>query len=184
MAMMMHAHPTDRRQFLKVAGSALVVSIGLPSMLPGANAATLARRWPAVVPADRVNSFLAIGPDGMVTVYCGHVDLGTGVRTALAQIVAEELDVSIGQRQCCPRRYRQDPRPGPDHRQRYDPGHGDPGAEGRRARLGRFLVARAAQHLKRRRRRAHRRRWHRQRAAQPGPWRQPTRAWSKGAASI
>jgi nicotinate dehydrogenase subunit B len=30
---------------------------------------------------------------GMVTVYSGKVDLGTGVETALAQIVAEELDV-------------------------------------------------------------------------------------------
>ena len=29
----------------------------------------------------------------MVTVYSGKVDLGTGVRTALAQIVADELDV-------------------------------------------------------------------------------------------
>jgi nicotinate dehydrogenase subunit B len=95
MAVMTRAHPTDRRQFLKV-GGALVVSIGLPSMLPGASAAPLARWWPAVLPADTVDSFLAIGADGMVTVYCGHVDLGTGVRTALAQIVAEELDVSIG----------------------------------------------------------------------------------------
>jgi nicotinate dehydrogenase subunit B len=81
MAVMTRAHPTDRRQFLKV-GGALVVSIGLPSMLPGASAAPLARWWPAVLPADTVDSFLAISADGMVTVYCGHVDLGTGVRTA------------------------------------------------------------------------------------------------------
>ena len=36
---------------------------------------------------------IAIGPDGTVTVFSGKVELGTGVRTALAQIVAEELDV-------------------------------------------------------------------------------------------
>ncbi len=36
--------------------------------------------------------FLALTPDG-VTAFCGHVDLGTGIRTALAQIVAEELDI-------------------------------------------------------------------------------------------
>jgi nicotinate dehydrogenase subunit B len=95
--MMMHAHPTDRRQFLKAA-AALTVSIGVPSsVLTAAEAMPLARRWPAVLPADTVDSFLAIGADGKVTVYCGHVDLGTGARTALAQIVAEELDVSIGQ---------------------------------------------------------------------------------------
>ena len=34
-------------------------------------------------------------PDGAVTAYNGHVDLGTGIRTALGQIVAEELDVSF-----------------------------------------------------------------------------------------
>jgi nicotinate dehydrogenase subunit B len=37
--------------------------------------------------------FLALGADGAVTAFNGHVDLGTGIRTALAQIVAEELDV-------------------------------------------------------------------------------------------
>ena len=37
--------------------------------------------------------FLALGADGSVTAFNGHVDLGTGIRTALAQIVAEELDV-------------------------------------------------------------------------------------------
>ncbi|MGO4642593.1 molybdopterin cofactor-binding domain-containing protein [Mesorhizobium sp. 2RAF45] len=37
--------------------------------------------------------FLALDADGRVTAFNGHVDLGTGIRTALAQIVAEELDV-------------------------------------------------------------------------------------------
>src|SRR5688572_5778695 len=32
----------------------------------------------------------------MITAFSGKVELGTGVRTALAQIVAEELDVSLG----------------------------------------------------------------------------------------
>jgi nicotinate dehydrogenase subunit B len=40
-------------------------------------------------------AFLAIGSASAVTVYSGKVDLGTGVRTALAQIVAEELDVPL-----------------------------------------------------------------------------------------
>ena len=34
--------------------------------------------------------------DGQVTVFCGKVELGTGVQTALAQIVADELDVAFG----------------------------------------------------------------------------------------
>src|SRR6202140_5181498 len=42
-----------------------------------------------------LDSCLAISKDGTVTVFTGKVELGTGVVTALAQIVAEELDVSF-----------------------------------------------------------------------------------------
>lgn len=45
--------------------------------------------------AAQVDSWLAIAGDGSVTVFSGKVELGTGVRTALAQIVAEELDVPL-----------------------------------------------------------------------------------------
>lgn len=38
--------------------------------------------------------FIALWDDGSVTALHGHVDLGTGLRTALTQIVAEELSVS------------------------------------------------------------------------------------------
>ena len=44
---------------------------------------------------EAVDSFIAIASDGTVTGYCGHVDLGTGIATALSQIVAEELDVPL-----------------------------------------------------------------------------------------
>src|SRR6266581_4194622 len=40
-------------------------------------------------------TFVKIAGDGSVTAFNGHVDLGTGIRTALGQIVAEELDVSF-----------------------------------------------------------------------------------------
>jgi nicotinate dehydrogenase subunit B len=40
-------------------------------------------------------TFVKIAADGQVTAFNGHVDLGTGIRTALGQIVAEELDVSF-----------------------------------------------------------------------------------------
>jgi nicotinate dehydrogenase subunit B len=42
-----------------------------------------------------VETFVKITADGSVTAFNGHVDLGTGMRTALGQIVAEELDVSF-----------------------------------------------------------------------------------------
>src|ERR1700728_5369374 len=40
-------------------------------------------------------AFIRITADGAVTAYNGHVDLGTGIRTALGPIVAEDLDVSF-----------------------------------------------------------------------------------------
>jgi nicotinate dehydrogenase subunit B len=45
--------------------------------------------------SNRPEIFLAMHPDGTVSAFNGHVDLGTGIRTALAQIVAEELDVEF-----------------------------------------------------------------------------------------
>jgi nicotinate dehydrogenase subunit B len=51
---------------------------------------------PAVSGENRAfETFIKITSDGSVTAYNGHVDLGTGIRTALGQIVAEELDVSF-----------------------------------------------------------------------------------------
>ncbi len=51
---------------------------------------------PAVSGAEAAfETFIKITADGSVTAFNGHVDLGTGIRTALGQIVAEELDVSF-----------------------------------------------------------------------------------------
>jgi len=53
---------------------------------------------PAAVPGnpdEGVEILIAVWDDGSVTALNGHVDLGTGLRTALAQIVAEELDVPL-----------------------------------------------------------------------------------------
>lgn len=44
-------------------------------------------------PAEGVEFLLAVWDDGSVTAMHGHVDLGTGLRTAFTQIVADELDV-------------------------------------------------------------------------------------------
>ncbi|MDE2297246.1 MAG: molybdopterin-dependent oxidoreductase, partial [Burkholderiales bacterium] len=54
---------------------------------------------PATVPANPAEGaeiLIAVWDDGSVTALHGHVDLGTGLRTALAQIVAEELEVELG----------------------------------------------------------------------------------------
>jgi nicotinate dehydrogenase subunit B len=78
-----------RREILK-SGGALVVSFSLAGTLDQALA-----QGAKPVALTEVDSFLAIDPKGMVTVYSGKVDLGTGVATALPQIVAEELDVPL-----------------------------------------------------------------------------------------
>ena len=36
-----------------------------------------------------------MNPDGSVEVMCGTQDIGTGIKTALSQIVAEELGVPL-----------------------------------------------------------------------------------------
>ncbi|WP_341988898.1 molybdopterin cofactor-binding domain-containing protein [Azorhizobium sp. AG788] len=46
-------------------------------------------------PEGALDLFLLVDDAGTVTAFNGHVDLGTGIRTALAQIVAEELDVPL-----------------------------------------------------------------------------------------
>jgi nicotinate dehydrogenase subunit B len=50
---------------------------------------------PAAGASHPFEIFIRITADGSVTAFNGHVDLGTGIRTALGQIVAEELDVSF-----------------------------------------------------------------------------------------
>jgi CO/xanthine dehydrogenase Mo-binding subunit len=80
----------SRRGLFRQAG-ALVVSFSLLPALE-ARGQSVAQRSVAV---DEVDSFLSIDRNGAVTVYSGKVDLGTGVRTALTQIVADELDVAL-----------------------------------------------------------------------------------------
>ena len=43
----------------------------------------------------RLDSWLKIGADGQVTIFTGKAEIGQGIKTALAQIAADELDVSI-----------------------------------------------------------------------------------------
>lgn len=72
-----------RRDVLK-AGGALTVAMWLPS---GAGANDAAKR-----DAFAPNAFVRIDADGTVTVIAKHLEMGQGVYTGLATIVAEELD--------------------------------------------------------------------------------------------
>jgi nicotinate dehydrogenase subunit B len=83
-----------RRDFLK-RGGVLTIGFSLAGHIDAAPAEEPPQKAKPV-DLDQVDAFLAITADGKVTVYSGKVDLGTGVRTAMAQIAAEELDVDIG----------------------------------------------------------------------------------------
>jgi nicotinate dehydrogenase subunit B len=63
----------------------------MAEILPG----SLSVVRPAASGEGVFETFFQISADGTVTAFNGHVDLGTGIRTALGQIVAEELDVSF-----------------------------------------------------------------------------------------
>jgi nicotinate dehydrogenase subunit B len=84
----------SRRVLLK-SGGALVVSIGAPMPLQLARAAEEARLVGAQPPLtpDQLSSYIAVNADGTISVFSGKTDLGQGLEVALAQMVAEELEV-------------------------------------------------------------------------------------------
>ncbi|MGE5242907.1 MAG: molybdopterin cofactor-binding domain-containing protein [Betaproteobacteria bacterium] len=87
------ARTMDRREFLKLTGTGLLVVFAIdpfaaaqePERLPGGRQG---------YPTD-LNAYLHIGPDGKVTSFVGKVELGQGAMTSLPQLVAEELDVPL-----------------------------------------------------------------------------------------
>lgn len=81
----------ERRQFLQAGGALVVAFAVMPALAQPATQGAFPLRG---VADDAVDSFLAIARDGQVTLYSGRVDLGTGLRAAYRQIVAEELDVA------------------------------------------------------------------------------------------
>jgi len=80
------------RDDLRAASGVLLVSRPPPPAMPPApgQPATVAAN-----PAEGAEILIAVFDDGSVIALHGHVDLGTGIRTALAQIVAEELGVEL-----------------------------------------------------------------------------------------
>ena len=50
---------------------------------------------PRILDPKEVDGFLAVNGDGTVTVFCGKVDLGQGLRIAIRQMAAEELGIGV-----------------------------------------------------------------------------------------
>jgi nicotinate dehydrogenase subunit B len=74
-----------RREFAELAGAGLFV------FLPPEAAKAQQRQG---YPSD-FNAYLRIAPDGRVECFVGKVELGQGSKTALAQLLAEELEVDL-----------------------------------------------------------------------------------------
>jgi len=79
----------DRRDFLRRVGSGIIVFFSVDaSELMGQEAR--GRGYPS-----DVNAYLRIAEDGRVTIYSGKIEMGQGVVTSLAQMAADELEVSL-----------------------------------------------------------------------------------------
>ncbi|HEY0294433.1 MAG TPA: molybdopterin cofactor-binding domain-containing protein [Bordetella sp.] len=92
----MSARPQDLYNALYAAQGALLVVRELP-----ATAKAAPGQFGGAFGAAPANPeiFIAVLADGRIVACNGHVDLGTGIRTALAQVAAEELDVAWGRLQ-------------------------------------------------------------------------------------
>ena len=90
----------DRRKFL-VGSGAMVVAVGTPRLLEPAGGPRGRQGVPdrarRIVDPNQIDSWLAIKGDGTVVVKTGKEELGQGMATAVAQVVADELDVAARQ---------------------------------------------------------------------------------------
>jgi len=82
----------SRRTILK--GGAITVGFAVTG-LPGRAIAQGQAGATRSLDPKAVDSFLAVNGDGTVTLYCGKVDLGQGLRISMRQIAAEELGIGV-----------------------------------------------------------------------------------------
>ena len=83
----------SRRKFLKIFGGGIVVTVSANDLL-ALQEAPVRRRFGRALPDD-FNAFLRVGEDGRVSCFTGKIEMGQGVVTSLAQMLADELEVSL-----------------------------------------------------------------------------------------
>src|SRR2546422_669507 len=83
----------DRRSFIK-AGAALAGSLIIDFAIPLGECPALAQTAPAPFAS---NAFIRIDRQGVVTLVMPMVEMGQGVYTAMAMLLAEELEVGLDQ---------------------------------------------------------------------------------------
>jgi CO/xanthine dehydrogenase Mo-binding subunit len=82
----------NRREFLQRTGALIVCITAVTHEAALAQAAAAGPMAPA---PSQLDSWIAILPDGSVEAFFGKMDMGQGLEVAIAQIVAEELDVPV-----------------------------------------------------------------------------------------
>lgn len=80
-----------RRSFLKIVGGGIIVFFQPWGALENIGAQTQRRTL-----TQDYNAFLQIAEDGTVSCFTGKIEMGQGVITSLAQMMADELNVPIG----------------------------------------------------------------------------------------
>lgn len=90
---MSNAATTSRRKFILASGAVVGGSLVLGFTVPARGAQLPNAAAPAGAGPDfRPNAFLRIAPDNTIIVSVGVSEMGQGVRTAIPQLIAEELD--------------------------------------------------------------------------------------------
>ncbi|MGI6855849.1 molybdopterin cofactor-binding domain-containing protein [Mesorhizobium sp. 1B3] len=99
---MSSAFEPSRRSLLKGTG-ALVVSFSLPrkgsaqeTQQPAPLSDTPTKRPGSLEDTPFLDAWIRIDAEGKITVFTGKAELGQGIRTAILQVAAEELDVEPG----------------------------------------------------------------------------------------
>ena len=87
------AFPVDRREFVKLTATGLLVFFAIDRDVAGQETARLPTGRQGY-PTD-VNAYLHIGSDGRVTCFVGKIEMGQGAMTSLPQLLAEDLDVAL-----------------------------------------------------------------------------------------
>lgn len=82
----------SRRRFLELFGSGIVIAVAACDS--GAQETPAPGRFGRRLPDD-FNAFVRIGEDGRVTCFTGKIEMGQGVNTSLAQMLADELEVPL-----------------------------------------------------------------------------------------
>lgn len=82
----------SRRRFLELFGGGIFIAVAGCDLAAQETAAP--SRFGRGLPDD-FNAFLRIGEDGRVTCFTGKIEMGQGVHTSLAQMLADELEVPL-----------------------------------------------------------------------------------------